>query len=198
MKTIVGLFCFALSLILAGCNLTHQSTELARDDIRKSKNVIQLNALIIELRRNEANTDWRTILPGWEPKKVITVVNGDGQKLLAQIASNRSVTISFKGKTSSATTNKTPVPFSLQEQVQIGERTSNYSMDMLLIPAFTTKKEPMTLSVDMHIQVPQGDLGLAQVLSIPQRNSILIAHALNDNNLQVIIITPEVSTGDNI
>jgi hypothetical protein len=198
MKTIVGLLFLALSLMLAGCNLTHQSTELARDDNRKSKNVIQLNTLIIELRKNEANTDWRTVLPGWEPKKVITVVNGDGQKLLAQIASNRGVTISNKGKTSSATVDKAPVPFSLKEQVQIGDRTDSYTVDMLLIPAVTTKTEPMTLTVDMHVQVPHGDLGLSQVLSIPQRHSILVAHALNDNDLQVIIITPEISTGEKI
>lgn len=195
MKTIVGLFYLALSLVLAGCNLTHQSTELTKEDIRQPKNVIRLNTLILSLRKSEANTDWRTVLPDWDPKKVITVVSGDGQKLLAQIASNRGVTISNKGKTSSATTDKAPVPFSLQEQVQIGDRTDSYTVDMLLIPAVTTKTEPMTVTVDMHIQVPQGDLGLSQVLSIPQRHSILVAHVVNDNNLQLIIITPEISTG---
>ncbi|MEL7630928.1 hypothetical protein AAGW04_18295 [Pectobacterium aroidearum] len=198
MKTIVGLFCLALSLVLAGCNLTHQSTELTKENIRQPKDVIRFNTLILSLRKSEANTDWRTILHGWEPKKIITVVNGDGQKILAQIASNRGVTISNKGKTSSATTDKAPVPFSLQEQVQIGDSTNSYTVDMLLIPAITAKTEPMTLTVDMHIQVPQGDLSLSQVLSIPQRHSILVAHALNDNDLQVIIITPEISTEENI
>ena len=193
---IVGLFCLALSLVLAGCNLTNKSTKLPGDKTHRSEDVIQLNALILDLRK-DTDTDWRDVLPGWEPKKAITVAHGNGQTLLAQIASHRNLTISIQGKTSSVTLNKSPVPFSLQEQSQAGKQTYTYTVDMVLTPAFITKTEPMTISVDMRIQDPQGDFSLSQVLSIPLRHSILAAHALNENTLQLVIITPELSTGEN-
>lgn len=184
---IIKLFCLTLTLALAGCNLSNtKSTPTAPEHPEQA--TVRLNTLVLDVKK-PADSTWHLLFPDWDPKKVITVVKGKAGKVREKMASSATVSTTFSATTE--TTNMIAVPVSFHDTDPAGP-----GFDMVIIPGFRHTEGPMTLSVDLHIQDTRGSFGLNQILSLNPGQSLLAARAIDENNLQVILITPEIISGE--
>ncbi|CEJ64490.1 MULTISPECIES: hypothetical protein [Citrobacter] len=189
---IIKLFCLTLTLVLAGCNLSNsKSTPTVPEHPEQA--TIRLNTLVLAVKK-PADVSWHNLLPDWDPKKVISVVKGKADEVREKMASSATVSTTFSATTE--TTNMIAVPISIHDTDPAGP-----GFDMVIIPGFRHTGGPMTLSVDLHIQDTHGSFGLNQIWSLnPVQSlrslnpdqSLLAARAIDENNLQVILITPEI------
>lgn len=189
---IISLFCLALTLALAGCNLSN-TNDTPITAAHPELAMVRLNTLILDVKKT-TNTSWQTLLPDWTPKGVITVVKGNASEVRNKLASSANVSTILSNSTS--TTNMNPVPFSVHETDPAGSGINTGGIDMIVIPGFRHTEGPLTLSVDLNVQDTRGSFSLYKFLSLRPDQSMLAARAIDENTLQVILITPEIISGE--
>ncbi|NWJ78864.1 hypothetical protein HX884_04295 [Enterobacter sp. SECR19-1250] len=184
---IISLFCLALTLALAGCNLSNPNYSPITVD-HPEQATVRLNTLVLDVKK-PADASWHLLFPDWDPKKVITVVKGKAGEVREKMASSATVSTTFSATTE--TTNMIAVPVSFHDTDPAGP-----GFDMVIIPGFRHTVGPLTLSVDLHVQDTRGGFSLNQFLSLRPGQSMLAARAIDENTLQVILITPEILPGE--
>lgn len=187
---LLPLCCLAVPLILAGCNMNSHSPlaghAMPDSPVALAAGTVNLTTRILEVEKNP-DSRWQTLLPGWKPKKVVTTVNTQTLKNTLSTAKH----IDINATTLSSTPDGTPVPLVIVTE-SAGE-TGGYHF--VFTPSVNHADTSITLGVNMDIQDPKGSVNMDQVVSIPHGQSLLVARALSEDKLQIVIVTPQAGTG---
>jgi hypothetical protein len=188
---IISFFCLALTLALAGCNLSNTKPTPISPNYPEQA-AFRLNSVGFEVKK-PTDASWQILLRDWDPKKVIAVVNQKPNKFRDELAASTTITNTFSAST--VTPNMTPVPFSMHKIASEPSDTASTGIDMVVIPGFRHTEGPVSLHVDLHIQDGRGAFSLNQFLSLRPGQSVMVARALDENTLQLILITPDIISG---
>ena len=187
---LLPLYCLAVPLFLAGCNLNSYSPQAERimqdSPVTSPAGTVTLKTRILEVEK-KTDTRWQILLPNWEPKKVVTTVNTQTLKTSLSAAKH----IDINAITLSATSDGKPVPLAIRTESP-GESGEYH---FVFTPSVNKTDTSITLGVNMDIQDPKGSFNLHQKVSIPHGHSLLVARALSENKLQIVIVTPQAGTG---
>lgn len=187
---LLPLCCLAVPLILAGCNMSSHTPSagyaMQYEPATVAAGTVNLTTRILEVEKN-SDTRWQTLLPGWEPKKVVTTV--DTQKLKTALSSAKHIDIN--GITMSTTPDGIPVPLAIETQSP-GETTGYH---FVFTPTANSADSSIALRMNMDIKDPKGNFNMDQKIVIPRGQSLLVARALSKDKLEIVIVTPQAATG---
>ncbi|EJF0242666.1 hypothetical protein [Citrobacter koseri] len=202
MRKYFSVAALTLAAALTGCHYampdTSPSTVQAGEPLSNSAtrkmpadtDTVTLQTIVVEVKKSPA-VSWKTLLPEWHAGKDIAVLQGDGKAIYQRLAAGGQAVIKYSN--SSVTPNMTALPLLYRDcSDTTGSARSCSSMGLVLRPGFKHTEGPLSLMLDLHMQDPQHSVSIRQFVSMQPGQTVLAGRALEENTLQVVLITPYI------
>ncbi|MEI7307103.1 hypothetical protein [Pectobacterium atrosepticum] len=205
----IKLLFFTAILVLTGCKLP-QPSELktplkTKDNIETVTFAVDLKSTIIEISKKPEIT-WNMILPEWNPKIFALVHTGDSDEIIKNL-SDKSTTKVLRKLSQHADSMTTASIFLRSKTTPLISSTQHSDLydccsiangfSINATPTLIDQAGAITLNMDITLNLNGRFINWNQKTKTYTGQSILIAHAINQNTLQIAIITPSVPIKDN-
>lgn len=198
MRKSLSVAALALAAALTGCHYAMPDTspstvpageppsDSATRKMPVDTDTVTLQTMVVEVKKSP-DVSWKTLLPEWHAEKDIAVLQGDGKAIYQRLAAGGQAVIKYSN--SSVTPNMTALPLVYRDcSDTTGSARSCSSMGLVLRPGFKHTEGPLSLMLDLHMQ----DVTIRQFVSMQPGQTVLAGRALEENTLQVVLITPHI------